>query len=47
MDDVKKFFDFFNSQTESLRKVILNNLYGRMDKIEIHYTYFDEELPFN
>ena len=45
--EVKNFYDFFVSQTESLRKIILNNLYGRMDKIEIHYTYFDEELPFN
>lgn len=45
--DVKNFFDFFVSQTESLRKVVLNNLYGRMDKIEIQYTGVDEELPFN
>ena len=45
--DVKNFFDFFVSQTGALRKVVLNNLYGRMDKIEIQYTGFDEELPFN
>lgn len=47
VEDVKKFFDFFTSQAENMRKIILDNLYGRMDKIEVQYNIFDGELPFN
>lgn len=32
---------------KKVKELLPHNLYGRMDKIEIYYTYYDEELPFN
>lgn len=44
---VKDFYDFFLNQTEGVRDIILNNLYGRIGNIPVIDSIFDDELPFN
>lgn len=44
---VKDFYDFFVSQTDVIKNIILNNLYGRFGNIPVVYNVFDEELPFS
>lgn len=43
---VKNFYDFFISQTDTVKMVVLNNLYGRIGNIPIIQDTY-EELPFN
>lgn len=47
VDDVKKFYDFFVSQSHSYQDIILNNLYGRISNIPVIDTSFDMDLPFS
>lgn len=44
---VVDFFNFFSRQPLNLKQVILDNLYGRLKRIEIIEDLWDEELPFN
>ncbi len=44
---VKDFYEFFLSQKNAVRDVILNNLYGRMANIPISHSIYDDELPFD
>lgn len=44
---VKDFYDFFVSQTDVIKNIILNNLYGRLGNIPVVYNVFDDELPFS
>ena len=45
--EVKNFYNFLVSQSSEKREIILNNLYGRLNKIPIVNSMYDEELPFN
>ncbi len=47
VDNVRQFYDFFVKQTNGLREIILNNLYGRVGNIPVVDSIYDEELPFN
>ncbi len=51
VETVKQFYDFFVKQSDILREVILNNLYGRVGNIPIVDSAYDDEfllpLPFN
>lgn len=44
---VKDFYEFFLSQKNAVRDVILNNLYGRIANIPISHSIYDDELPFD
>ena len=46
---IKDFYSFFLNQTDAVRTIILNNLYGRVSNIPIsdEGNIFGEELPFN
>ena len=45
--EVKNFYNFLVSQSSEKREIILNNLYGRLNKIPVVNSMYDEELPFN
>lgn len=45
--EVKNFYNFLVSQSSENREIILNNLYGRLNKIPVVNSMYDEELPFN
>lgn len=47
VDVVKEFYDFFVKQTDSVKEIILNNLYGRIGTIPVVDSVYDEDLPFN
>lgn len=50
VETVKQFYDFFVKQSDTLREIILNNLYGRVGNIPIVDSTYDDELfqlPFN
>lgn len=47
VDVVKEFYDFFVKQTDSVKEIVLNNLYGRIGTIPVIDSMYDEELPFN
>lgn len=47
VETVKQFYDFFVKQSNGLREIILNNLYGRVGNIPVVDSVYDEELPFN
>lgn len=47
VDVVKDFYDFFVKQTDSVKEIVLNNLYGRIGTIPVMDSIYDEELPFN
>ena len=47
MVEVKNFYNFLVSQSSEKREIILNNLYGRLNKIPVVNSMYDEELPFN
>lgn len=42
-----EFFEFFSRQPLNLKQVILDNLYGRLKRIEVVEGLWDGELPFN
>lgn len=45
--EVKNYYNFLVSQSSEKREIILNNLYGRLNKIPVVNSMYDEELPFN
>ena len=47
VEKVREFYDFFIQQTDNVKEIILNNLYGRVANIPVINSVFDEELPFN
>lgn len=47
VEKVRGFYDFFIQQTDNVKEIILNNLYGRVANIPVINSVFDEELPFN
>lgn len=47
VEHVKRFYDFFMEQSDALREIILNNLYGRISNLPVVNSAYDEELPFN
>ena len=47
VDKVKDFYEFFLNQTDAIREVVLNNLYGRIGNIPVIDSIYDNELPFD
>lgn len=47
VDKVKDFYEFFLNQTDVIREVVLNNLYGRIGNIPVIDSIYDNELPFD
>lgn len=47
VEDVKQFYEFFVSQSDVLRGIILNNLYGRLGNVPVIDSIFGNELPFD
>lgn len=43
---VKEFYNFLLNQTDGVRDIILNNLYGRIGNIPVIDSILDNELPF-
>ena len=47
VNKVKRFYEFFLKQTDAVKEIVLNNLYGRMGNIVVIDKMYDEGLPFS